>query len=83
MNAMTSEHPEWETFVKRLAGAEALNVQTGPSGLEWKCDGDWTGASRILSTMTADVDSSLSFFEELTCPCDCSVLSQLAPERVP
>ena len=78
---MSPAHQRWEEFMDRLEGPEGCNCQPDPDapcGLTWHCDHSTTHARRILEDMGADVEASLSGFEEFGGYCDCEIVLNYA-----
>lgn len=77
---MTTEHPRWEEFVRRLEGPEGCDFKQDNT---WKCAGgrDKSFAISILENMgcsPTDLAAQVDYFESRGGYCDCEIIFNIA-----
>ena len=85
---MTTAHPRWGEFLALLAGPEACNLQGSGETFTFRCAGgrDKTFARAILRQMGFGrfaVARSVRWFEAHGGFCDCEILWNCDPPRLP
>ena len=78
MRPMTSDHPRWTEFIKRLEGPEGCDFKENDEGkITWSCKGgtDKSFAISILKTMQdIDIPGSVRWFDAHGGYCDCEIV---------
>lgn len=80
ITSMTVAHEKWDEFCKRLMGPQALDVRQNADGETiWSCRNDFRHTKAILAKIgNIDIESSVAYFREHSCYCDCEVMLNLA-----
>ena len=71
MKTMNFGHPRWAEFAERVRTA----LRHGSD--QWKCPGDMSTVTTVLTEMGMDVEKSLDLFGANGCRCDCEVVLDL------
>jgi hypothetical protein len=83
LGVMTTDHPRWGEFEKRLGGPEGCDFREDQSGeLHWRCSARTRDqAAAILRDMgitDGDLLATLDYFDDHGGHCDCEILFNVA-----